>query len=363
MNKRKRANHVECTACSNGSFAEHLHSHLHVPICGACKLSFSSRDENVEESNEQSCIWCGQGDGCELLMCDSCVLSFCTDCVTRNFGTQEAKFVKDLIYWNCYVCSVSPKLKDLQMEEKEFSLYSLDKAYSQVRPPVHGSVLDSVLVDRLRPQEKAFASIFSKELTTSTLHEVGIVSYFRARDVFSVIYCLSKSIRELLKSNIFFTPGLFQTDYGREFNCRLYPHQVASLYAMQCIENCDQSFGALRGGIFGDEPGLGKTVTVLALVASTAGLYPQRPATFWDDSCLEENFRNLRAEHGALLHPVLNKLAKSLVLGFEPPTFQAIRRRFNKADFNLRELDSAGSSAPPPAAAIRLLAPHLSRCM
>ena len=39
-----------------------------------------------------------------------------------------------------------------------------------------------------------------------------------------------------------------------------------------------QQFGDLRGGILGDAPGLGKTVTVLALVASTAGRRPRQPS-------------------------------------------------------------------------------------
>jgi len=36
----------------------------------------------------------------------------------------------------------------------------------------------------------------------------------------------------------------------------------------------DASFGVLRGGILGDAPGLGKTITTLALIASTAGTRP-----------------------------------------------------------------------------------------
>jgi hypothetical protein len=38
----------------------------------------------------------------------------------------------------------------------------------------------------------------------------------------------------------------------------LYPHQLASLAAMTKAENSNLGFGALRGGVLGDAPGLGK---------------------------------------------------------------------------------------------------------
>ena len=46
----------------------------------------------------------------------------------------------------------------------------------------------------------------------------------------------------------------------------------------------DTSFGALRGGIFADEPGLGKTVTAIALISATAGSIPKSQQTiFWNE--------------------------------------------------------------------------------
>jgi hypothetical protein len=54
--------------------------------------------------------------------------------------------------------------------------------------------------------------------------------------------------------------------------------QVVALSQMGLMENASTEFGAMRGGMCGDEPGLGKTVTSLALIASTAGLRPASPA-------------------------------------------------------------------------------------
>eukprot|EP00977_Amphora_coffeiformis_P020470 scaffold8290_cov174-Amphora_coffeaeformis.AAC.7 len=76
-------------------------------------------------------------------------------------------------------------------------------------------------------------------------------------------------------------PGLFQTTLDTQDGATrgLFPHQLASLSMMHRLENPAQGaqFGDLRGGILGDAPGLGKTVTVLALLASTAGRRPLRP--------------------------------------------------------------------------------------
>mgnify|MGYP003341278717 CR=1 FL=1 len=43
-------------------------------------------------------------------------------------------------------------------------------------------------------------------------------------------------------------------------------------------------FGDMRGGILADEPGLGKTVTVMALITATAGALPSTPTDLWDTS-------------------------------------------------------------------------------
>ena len=41
-------------------------------------------------------------------------------------------------------------------------------------------------------------------------------------------------------------------------------------------------FGQMRGGILADDPGLGKTVTMLALIVATVGVPPEMPRAFWD---------------------------------------------------------------------------------
>lgn len=74
----------------------------------------------------------------------------------------------------------------------------------------------------------------------------------------------------------------------------LFQHQLASLRAMYYAENSNQVFGGLRGGILGDAPGLGKTITILALICSTAGTRPIAPADFWDSERVQEHWQAFR---------------------------------------------------------------------
>lgn len=90
-------------------------------------------------------------------------------------------------------------------------------------------------------------------------------------------------------------PGVLETPADIERNAGLYPHQLASLRAMQAMENHSSMFGALRGGILGDAPGLGKTISVLSLVASTAGRFPVEPMhPGWDNDKIQEGWQDLR---------------------------------------------------------------------
>jgi hypothetical protein len=74
----------------------------------------------------------------------------------------------------------------------------------------------------------------------------------------------------------------------------LFLHQLASLEAMHRAENSSKGYGALRGGILGDAPGLGKTITLLALLCSTSGVRPIAPPEFWDSRRVDEGWDHLR---------------------------------------------------------------------
>ena len=136
----------------------------------------------------------------------------------------------------------------------------------------------NVLVDPSKRGEKLLASILCGLVSPTSSTNAGIsflvLPYLAARDI-AVCNQVCSSIHKLLASIPIF-PGLFLTEFGDEFHCKLYPHQIRNLIAMKKLESSSSKFGALRGGIFGDAPGLGKTVTSLALIASTAGSYAKQ---------------------------------------------------------------------------------------
>lgn len=99
-------------------------------------------------------------------------------------------------------------------------------------------------------------------------------------------------------------PGLLSTPSDVD-GSGLFRHQLASLEAMHRAENTQKEFGCLRGGILGDAPGLGKTITMLGLIASTAGIRPVNPPEFWSEDDLQNGWNNLRSNVAArqsLLH-------------------------------------------------------------
>jgi hypothetical protein len=63
---------------------------------------------------------------------------------------------------------------------------------------------------------------------------------------------------------------------------------------MHRAENKNTAFGALRGGVLGDAPGLGKTITMLAMIANTSGLRPVEPKEFYDMESSDEHWRLMR---------------------------------------------------------------------
>ena len=270
-----------CTACSTGNDAELLHPVLSVPICGACLSAIQDADQAIEDHQIASCVWCGGGDGCELYMCDTCVHSFCVDCVERNFGKQESDHVRGLSYWSCYVCAPIEKLELLQGLIDIEHYYSIDKAYSMVHPPRQEDSSVSTAV-AAAADEQLVAALTDAEyrlyamLTRGIIHEQSIsrdiVSQYLTAIDLSVVHRLSKQLHLLSTSSssccstvaATILPGLFRTSYDESpysnssSSSRLYEHQQVSLHRMLQIENQSAAFGALRGGILGDEPGLGE---------------------------------------------------------------------------------------------------------
>lgn len=100
-------------------------------------------------------------------------------------------------------------------------------------------------------------------------------------------------------------PGLLQ---NASDNAGLFPHQLASLQAMHKAENSDTHFGALRGGILADAPGLGKTITMLAMISATAGKRPRTPPEFWNPEQIAEGWKCL-SQSGHFTSEILKALA------------------------------------------------------
>lgn len=342
--KRFESKTLKCVACSLDHDAELVHPDLRVPICGSCKVSCAQRDTQIRESNEESCIMCGTGDNNELMMCDTCPKSFCSLCIQRNFGTTELATVREASVWQCYLCSLSSLLANLQVDEGTV-FYSLDRAYEEIKPP---SSLPSVmeLITSFSPGEALFASLFSNEVGSSIYTDLGIAHYLAAPDVMPVLFRLSKKLRQFFRYRNVVLPGLFRTEYGLENLCRLHPHQVISLSKMTEIENRDQTFGALRGGVFADEPGLGKTVTALALISSSVGTMPTSPALFWDDKKISEAWLHLKSQHEGLFAPILNKLKKLYLLDFSKhqESFDALKQQLRAGSYSLVEVIDAGTN-------------------
>jgi len=153
--------------------------------------------------------------------------------------------------------------------------------------PIHDTIIPQQLVDLLTPNEKAIASLFCSQVTNSLMPLLRIVdTYISAKEV-QPLRCLSKNLRQFFRY-VIMTPGLFHTPFGDENACKLHPHQNVSLRWMTKAENYTEEFGKLRGGIIADAPGLGKTVTMLALIVSTAGKMPIEPSAFWDTGGMED---------------------------------------------------------------------------
>ena len=333
-----------CTACDQGSDAEQLHPLLQVPICGACVVSLQDADLGIVDNQISSCVWCGGSDFVNLVMCDTCTRSCCEGCITRNFGAAEAKAVKDQEIWSCYVCQPTESLRAIQVNKDRVYL-NIDKAYAAVHPPSIHDIKKShhEITAELSPEERNFAAIFTNDLGNVSIQNAELIGqYLTAMDI-AIILRISKGLRKLFQSELFIIPGLFKTEYGIENKCKLYDHQIVSLNRMIQIENSNIEFGSLRGGIFGDEPGLGKTVTSLALIASTAGILPQKPSSFWNKETINEHWSMKKGQFQSLLGPVLNRLQKCPEMGkFELQSITDLRNNIEKYCSTIEYFESTG---------------------
>jgi hypothetical protein len=343
---------LKCIACSYDHDAEAVHPILQIPICGACNLACKQRDLRILDQNESSCVMCGRGDDNELLMCDSCVYAYCSLCIQRNFGSEELEDVRVAEIWQCYLCSHAPQLQAIQID-KNTIFYSLDAAYAAVHPPATmiDPLIENEFYTSLSEGEMLFLSLFSSDIADKqqkTYAQFQITTYLSASDILSKIFRLSKKIRFFFHHHTsLLLCGLFQTIYGQENLCRLHPHQMISLQKLHTIENHSIEFGSLRGGIFADEPGLGKTVTILALVTSTAGVIPHKPPLFWNEEVIETSWNHLYSQHEPLIAPILNKLRKLdlMNLSKNDKDFEDFKSKLRKGSYSLKEVQVASKLA------------------
>ena len=114
------------------------------------------------------------------------------------------------------------------------------------------------------------------QLPTDLLHHLLRLGLFTARDL-SALACACRRLASIAAAHV---PSLLP---------KLYEHQRASLRWMRACEGRAGAEGAPpRGGVLADEPGLGKTVTVLSLVLKTAGARPAQLPEDVDDGAADK---------------------------------------------------------------------------
>lgn len=255
-----------CTGCDYKALGEYAHDILNVPLCGDCNNRYRMADF---KHDSQYCSWCGKGDeSIELFLCDTCPASFCTHCITRNFSIKESSRVRQTDPWSCYICIPTESILKLKISG-DYQFFNIDAAYDRILPPkesIHQSLVSEV---NLSKSESCFVSFFESYIFSKQYHANLPSRFLTAKDIFSVLYRISKNIRNYFMFHLLYpAPGLFQTDYGIENSCKLYKHQLISLQRMFYMENCDTRFNVLRGGILADEPGT--YVLIFTYVASIA---------------------------------------------------------------------------------------------
>ena len=114
------------------------------------------------------------------------------------------------------------------------------------------------------------------QLPTDLLHHLLRLGGLTARDL-SALACACRRLASIAAAHV---PSLLP---------KLYEHQRASLRWMRACEGRAGAEGAPpRGGVLADEPGLGKTVTVLSLVLKTAGARPAQLPEDVDDGAADK---------------------------------------------------------------------------
>lgn len=349
----KKSQWYVCTACDQGRGsttkgteyvnphrAESSHPELRVPLCGECFY----RCRNVEINNGDVCLWCGIGDDARFMFeCDTCRASVCKLCIERNFPAGECKRIEDADPWSCYKCLPTPELVLIQIPPEKFIfnmmtvydvLHEKSKSSNTVGPSASDNGL-SALIAKMSHGEQLLASIFCPGITHSQLHDMQIYSqYLAARDVYGSLLCVSKVLNEFFKeylSHFYFVPGLFMTEQDIESNLQLYPHQLRSIRRMIKFEQKGRRAGLLRGGILGDAPGLGKTVTMLAFCLSSAHQLPSAPnlSSIINIDNINEQWKlqyfsgNLQS----LINPIVVALMK--ILGQAPSLKQILNNLMN----------------------------------
>jgi hypothetical protein len=132
-----------CTVCSfdlsDLLLIGALSSHplLGVAICTRCQERVT---EEVSEGAEDSCSWCGDGDGVTLLMCDEeeCTHHFCTGCVERGVGKERLRALlsSDDEGFICFACEDKPLHKlheqiQSHLESAELQQTELEAEYEK----------------------------------------------------------------------------------------------------------------------------------------------------------------------------------------------------------------------------------------
>lgn len=195
------------------------------------------------------------------------------------------------------------------------------------QPPAQPQTQPGLSAQRRRATDQQ-PCLSLEELLFRPDYQDSIAKHIISRATLYNLLCTCKRLRDALwrdQMAISFL-GLFRTEFGEENSCRLVPHQRRSLRHMIAAEAPPNwTFGQLRGGILADDPGLGKTVTMLALIVYSVGSRPTMPAEFWGTSAGWQALR-LNPEARRALLPLLNHLRRKWAPIGAHPAFCALQR-------------------------------------